>query len=173
MVGRSTEGTDPGREPPTSFEYREVIGHFASGVTVITTALDGVLYGTTANAVTSLSLEPPQLLICMNRDSSTGRAIASSGFFIVNILSEEQERLASHFATKNPDKFDDRVVLHPDASDERPLLHGALASIECRVADQVQSGTHIIFIGSVEAAVADEGRPLTYYRGTFGRFQEG
>jgi flavin reductase (DIM6/NTAB) family NADH-FMN oxidoreductase RutF len=172
MVGRPDEESARSGRAPSEPEYREVIGHFASGVTVITTSVKGVRYGTTANAVTSLSLEPPQLLVCMNRDSLTGRAIDRAGYFVVNILTDEQERLASHFATKSSGKFDDSVALHPDAIDGRPLLHGSLAHIECRVSEQVESGTHIIFIGLVEAAAAREGRPLTYYRGKFGKFQE-
>src|ERR1700674_171452 len=89
----------------TPEEFRDVIGRFASGVTVITTVHDGIPYGTTASAVRSLSLEPPMLLICMNQQSSTGQAIAAAGHFAVNILAEEQPDAAARFATKSPDKF--------------------------------------------------------------------
>jgi 4-nitrophenol 2-monooxygenase / 4-nitrocatechol 4-monooxygenase, reductase component len=166
MVGglnQGAEGDLSGRE------YREVIGHFASGVTVITTEVEGERFGTTASAVTSLSDAPPMLLVCLNRESTTGQAIDRSGFFVVNILSEEQEALAGHFATKDPNKFDE-VRLHPGGA-ERPLLHGCLAYVECRVDERVTSATHVIYLGLVEAAAAGEGRPLTYYRGRFSRLE--
>src|SRR4051812_8204517 len=86
-------------------EFRDVIGHFASGVTVITVRQGDTSVGTTASAVCSLSLEPPMVLICMNRTSSTGQAVADVGEFAVNILSEDQAALAQRFATKASDKF--------------------------------------------------------------------
>ena len=166
MVGGSSQ-----RAPSdlTGRDYREVIGHFASGVTVITTASEDERFGTTASAVTSLSVDPPMLLVCLNRESTTGQAIDRSGFFVVNILTEEQEALAGHFATKETNKFDS-VRLHPGGA-ERPLLHGCLAHIECRVDERVTSATHVIYLGLVEAATASEGRPLAYYRGRFGRLE--
>jgi flavin reductase (DIM6/NTAB) family NADH-FMN oxidoreductase RutF len=166
MVGGSNQGTGSGL---TGREYRDVIGHFASGVTVITTEVDGERFGTTANAVTSVSDDPPTLLVCLNRDSTTGQAIDRSGFFVVNILSEEQEALAGHFATKDPNKFDE-VRLHPGGA-ERPLLHGCLAFVECQVDERVESATHVIYLGQVEAARAAQGRPLTFFRGRFGRLE--
>src|SRR5512141_1144415 len=89
----------------TPEEFREVISHFASGVTVVTAVHDGRAFGTTASAVTSLSLEPPMLLICMNRQSETGRAVAAAGHFAVNILGADQIELAKTFARKGGDKF--------------------------------------------------------------------
>ena len=89
----------------TSDEFREVISHFASGVTVITALHEGRAFGTTASAVTSLSLEPPMLLVCMNKQSETGRAVAQAGQFAVNILGADQVDLAERFAQKGGDKF--------------------------------------------------------------------
>src|SRR3954467_2835837 len=89
----------------TSDEFREVISHFASGVTVITAVHDGRPYGTTASAVTPLSLEPPMLLICMNKQSETGRAAPQSGRFGVNILAANQADLAERFASNGGHKF--------------------------------------------------------------------
>src|SRR3954452_4193425 len=89
----------------TSDEFREVISHFASGVTVVTALHDGRKYGMTASAVTSLSLEPPMLLVCMNKQSETGRAVAISKRFGVNILGANQVDLAERFAQKGGDKF--------------------------------------------------------------------
>src|SRR4051812_7358127 len=89
----------------SSDEFRDVISHFASGVTVITAHHGGRSFGTTASAVTSLSLDPPMLLICMNKQSETGRAVADSKRFAVNILGANQVDLAERFAQKGGDKF--------------------------------------------------------------------
>src|SRR5436190_3702456 len=90
----------------SSDEFREVISHFASGVTVITAFQDERAYGTTASAVSSLSLEPPMLLVCMNKQSATGRAVAESRHFGVNILGADQVELAKRFAQKGGEKFE-------------------------------------------------------------------
>lgn len=147
--------------------FRDVIGHFASGVTVITTSLDGVLHGTTASAVSSLSLEPPMLLIAMNRSSATGQAVLRSGAFAVNILGEGDDELARRFAAKGGDKFDGVGVEIGDHG--QPLLVDALAQLVCRVTQQVEAATHVVFFAAVHEATARPGAPLAYYRGKFGR----
>lgn len=151
----------------TSDEFRDVIGRFASGVTVITATEDGDWYGSTASAVSSLSLEPPMLLTCLNQQSATGAAISRAGAFAVNILAEDQDQLARRFARKDPDKFRG-VSITPGRYGE-PLLDGALAHLECRVTEEVLGGTHIIFVAEVERALGRVGTPLAYFRGQFGR----
>jgi 4-nitrophenol 2-monooxygenase / 4-nitrocatechol 4-monooxygenase, reductase component len=159
-----------GSRPLEPSEFRNVIGHFASGVTVITTSAEGQHHGTTASAVTSLALEPPMLLVCMNRESATGVAMASTGAFAVNILGEEHGELAIRFARKGSDKFDGVEIA--DGERGQPLLAGAIAHLECRVTEQVAAGTHVVFIAEVEAATAQVGAPpLAYYRGRFGRLE--
>lgn len=154
-------------QPLTPQAFRDVIGHFASGVTVITTTLDGVRHGTTASAVSSLSLEPPMLLVCMNRSSATGQALLRSGAFAVNILGEGDDELARRFAGKGDDKFAGVAV---DTGEHgQPLLLDALAQLVCRVTQQVEVGTHIVFFAEVHEATARPGEPLAYYRGKFGR----
>jgi hypothetical protein len=108
-----------------SDEFRDVIGRFATGVTVISTVVDGREFGTTASAVSSLSLEPPMLLACLDRTSETGAAIERAGSFAVNILGEEQEALARAFAVKSPTKFD-AIEAEPGTTGA-PLLAGARA----------------------------------------------
>jgi flavin reductase (DIM6/NTAB) family NADH-FMN oxidoreductase RutF len=154
---------------PSSDQYRQVIGHFASGVTVITTAVGDERFGTTANAVTSLSVDPPMMLVCLNQESTTGRAVDRSGYFVVNILTEKQEHLANHFATKNPEKSDAAGVEFHDHIAGRPLIRDSLAHLECAVTERVTSATHVIFIGLVEVAILGSGSPLAYYRGAFHR----
>jgi flavin reductase (DIM6/NTAB) family NADH-FMN oxidoreductase RutF/DNA-binding GntR family transcriptional regulator len=150
--------------------FRDVIGRFASGVTVITTRLEEQDYGTTASAVSSLSMEPPMLLICLNRTSETREAILAAGWFAVNILSEAQADLAYAFAKKSPDKFKGTETTR--GASGVPLLIGALAQLECRVSETATGGTHTVFMGEVQNAAATEAAPLTYYRGRFGRFED-
>jgi flavin reductase (DIM6/NTAB) family NADH-FMN oxidoreductase RutF len=153
----------------TSDEFREVISHFASGVTVITAVHDGRPFGTTASAVSSLSLEPPMLLVCMNKQSETGRAVAESKRFGVNILGAHQVDLAKRFAQKGSDKFAE-VPVTPGKSGE-PLFEEALATLECRVVEETTGGTHYVFLAEVESGAARGGAPLAYFRGEFGRLE--
>ena len=150
-------------------EFRDVIGHFASGVTVITALHEGSPYGTTASAVSSLSLEPPMLLVCMNKQSSTGQAINAARHFAVNILSEDQPDAAMRFARKGAEKFKDTGIVEGERGD--PLLADALATLECRVAEAVTGGTHWVFLAEVDRAFARAGSPLAYFRGQFGRLE--
>jgi flavin reductase (DIM6/NTAB) family NADH-FMN oxidoreductase RutF len=138
-------------------------------VTIVSALHQDRPFGTTASAVTSLSLEPPMLLVCLNKESETGRAMAAAGRFAVNILGEGQADLALRFATKGPDKF--QGVPTTPGVDGEPLLADALATLECRVVEQTTGGTHVVFFGEVEHASAREGSPLAYYRGQFGRLQ--
>ena len=149
-------------------EFRDVIGRFASGVTIITTTVDGAPFGTTASAVSSLSLEPPMVLICLNKSSETQGAILKAGHFCVNILADGQQDLAYQFAGKG-DKFAGTAF---EAGIEGiPVLGGTLAHLECRVAETVAGGTHTVFLAHVAVAAGHEGAPLTYFRGRFGRLE--
>lgn len=149
--------------------FRDVVGRFTSGVTVITTS-DGVQrYGTTASAMTSLSLDPPMLLICLNRSSSTQAAVMEAGSFAVNILSDGQQALAGQFARKGDDKFAGVPVRYGETG--APLLEGSLATLECRTVETVSGGTHTVFLAEVVSADAQELEPLTYFRGRFGRLE--
>jgi 4-nitrophenol 2-monooxygenase / 4-nitrocatechol 4-monooxygenase, reductase component len=153
----------------TPEEFREVISHFASGVTVVTALHDGRPFGTTASAVTSLSLEPPMLLICMNKQSETGRAVAAAGHFAVNILGADQIELAKRFARKGGDKFAGVPV--SDGKWGEPIFDEALATLECRVAEQTAVATHYVFMAEVLSGAARAGTPLAYFRGQFGRLE--
>jgi flavin reductase (DIM6/NTAB) family NADH-FMN oxidoreductase RutF len=147
--------------------YRHVIGHFATGVTVITSRHDGTDHGATASAVSSVSLEPPSLLVCLNRAAVTERAVRESGTFVVHILREDQGELAMRFAGRHGEKFAGLEVERTETGD--PVLPGTLARVECRVRDTVTGGTHSVFFGEVVRAEAGEGAPLAYFRGRFGR----
>lgn len=151
--------------------FRDVIGHFASGVTVITTRAGDRPLGTTASAVSSLSLEPPMLLVCLKHDSETRAGVVRSRRFAVNVLHEGQVALAARFAGKGADKFDGVAIA--DGAAGVPLIAGALAHLECEVADEVTGGTHTVFLGAAVRATAGSGRPLAYFRGRFGQLHEG
>jgi flavin reductase (DIM6/NTAB) family NADH-FMN oxidoreductase RutF len=148
--------------------YRRTISRFASGVTVITTRDGGHDYGLTASAVTSLSLDPPMLLVCVNKASTTRQALVRSRVFAVNILQEQQSALARHFAGSQADKFAGLHVSYGELG--VPLLDDVLATLECRVTAIVDGGTHAIFLAEVQSVHATEGMPLTYFRGRMGSF---
>ena len=156
---------DPG---VSADEFRFLIGRFATGVTVVTTIDDGVRYATTASALTSVSLEPPTLLICMNHGSGTGQAIMRSRRFAVNVLAEHQAAVALHFARKGTDLSGHVIVAGRRGL---PVFADALASFECRVVEAVAAATHTVFIAVVETAAGRDGLPLAYFGGRFGRLQ--
>ncbi|MGV9799181.1 flavin reductase [Mycobacterium sp. NPDC003449] len=149
--------------------FRHVVGHLASGVTVVTTRVDGRDYGMTASSVTSLSMEPPMMLACVNNAVPTATAIERSGRYTVNVLGQTQGELAYQFAAPRPDKFDGVAVERGIA--DVAILSEAIAALECEVTEQVTGGTHSVFLGYVLAATARDGAPLTYFRGGFGRFE--
>jgi 4-nitrophenol 2-monooxygenase / 4-nitrocatechol 4-monooxygenase, reductase component len=146
--------------------FRDVIGHFATGVTIITTRESEIDFGVTVSAVTSLSLEPPMLLVCLNRTSRTGQAVARTRSFAVNILGVGQIELAQLFATPREDKFAGLDIRYGDLG--HPLIAEAIAHVECAVVEEAFGGTHTIFIAEVRRAERFEGVPLLYYRGQLG-----
>ncbi len=150
--------------PPADF--RHVLGHFATGVTVVTTCdADGRPTGLTASAFTSVSLEPPLVLVCVDHKSQTYPALLERGRFAVNVLSTEQEEVSRRFATTRLDKFDG--VPHHMSDLGLPLIDGALARLECTTATTHVEGDHTIFVGVVERASVGTGQPLLYFRGRY------
>ena len=152
-------------------ELRRVMGHFATGVTIITTRdVDGKPYGLTANALCSVSLDPPLLLVCVDKRAESHPAFGRSGLFAVNVLGLGHEDLSRRFAVSGGDKFVD--VDHRSGVSGLPLLDGALATIECRVVAVHEAGDHTIFIGEVEHLQGDGGDPLLFFRGKYRRLVE-
>lgn len=152
-------------------EFRRVMGHFATGVTVVTTVRgDGEPCGLTASAVCSVSVNPVLVLVCVEHDADTHGCIVAAGKFAVNVLAEEGgESLSRRFATYEvEDKF--RGVAFREELTGAPVLEGSLAWLDCRVSQAVEAGDHTIFLGEVVAGDAREGTPLVYYRGGYGRF---
>jgi flavin reductase (DIM6/NTAB) family NADH-FMN oxidoreductase RutF len=150
--------------------FRDVVGRFASGVTIVSTRVGEQDFGTTASAFSSLSLEPPMILVCLNQTSDTGDAIRRSRFFAVSVLRQDQHELARRFAVKSESKFAGLSIERGAMG--APLFPGALAHVECRVIRATRGGTHTVFLAEALAATGSEGQPLTYFRGRFGQFED-
>lgn len=149
---------------------RQIMGHFATGVTVVTTRHQDQLFGMTANAVASLSLDPPQLLVAVDRRSQMHEALLTARFFAVNVLSEQQEELSRRFAMRGPKEWSDLEFSSEVTG--APIFAGALAYADCRLAEVLPGGDHQIFIGEIVGGDAGQGRPLMYYRGKYVRLPE-
>ena len=148
-------------------EFRQVMGHFATGVTVITTHDGkGNLFGLTANAVSSVSLDPPLILCCIGRSSESHPAFAASGVFSVHILSHAQEALSRRFAKSGEDKF--VGVAFGTGASGCPILEGSLAHLECEIRHRFEAGDHTIFVGEpIGISMDQETDPLLYFRGGY------
>lgn len=147
-------------------ELRRVMGHFATGVTVITT-MDkaGTPFGLTANAFTSLSLNPPLVLVCIDKGVQCYSCFDESKMFAVNILGEDQEELSRRFATKGIEKF--TAIKWHKGRHGVALLDRAMGHIECKVVHSYEGGDHTIYVGEVVGASASGGRPLIFFKGRY------
>ncbi|MDP4156634.1 MAG: flavin reductase family protein [Bacillota bacterium] len=144
-------------------EFRNTLGHFATGVTVITSRLGEELIGLTANSFSSLSLEPPLILVCIDKKSSSLHAFTKDQPFVVNILQHAQEKVCWDFA-KKADKFTNAE--YSLSKDNVPVLEGNLATIECTVAELFEGGDHYIVTGLVSRFEYDlQKAPLLFFRG--------
>lgn len=153
----------------TDLEFRAAMGRFASGVTVVTTHEGGHDRGATVSAFSSVSNSPPSVLVCLKATSDTGCAVHAVRSFVVNVLSRSQDALALRFARKGGGKFNGLDTAR--SREGHPVLSDSHISLECRVVEEVRSGTHIIFIAEVEGISFGVGTsPLTYHSGRFGRF---
>lgn len=149
--------------------FRQVLGHFPTGVTVITAVDDGEPVGLAVGSFASVSLEPPLVLFCAAQSSSSWPRIRAAGTFCVNVLAEDQEDVCRVFASKGADKFAGLGWKHSALG--APLLDGVLAWMDCEIADVVAEGDHDVVIGRVhDLAVNHEGGPLLFFRGGYGRF---
>jgi flavin reductase (DIM6/NTAB) family NADH-FMN oxidoreductase RutF len=156
--------------------FRQVLGHFATGVTVVT-AIGGDddgrgPVGLSVNSFTSVSIDPPLVAFCVGRSSSTWPRIRTRGRFTVNILSADQEAVSRRFASSSAgvDRFEG-IGWHPSPSGS-PVVEGALAWIDATVETEHDAGDHVLVIGRVTGLdVVREGGPLVFYRGGYGRFE--
>jgi flavin reductase (DIM6/NTAB) family NADH-FMN oxidoreductase RutF len=152
-------------------EFRRVLSHFATGVTIVTTRdTDGRPTGLTVSAFCSVSLDPPQVLVCVDHKSQSYPALRDRDRFAVNFLGERHEDVSRRFATTRRDKFDG--VPHKLSSHGVPLLEGALAQLECRTVSRHVEGDHTILVALVEEARNGAGEPLLYFRGKYRRLAD-
>ena len=148
----------------TPDEFRSVLGRFPSGVTVVTTkARDGSDEGMTVSAFCSVSLDPPLVLICIEKTASAYDALITAPGFVVNILSATQEQIARRFSIVDIDRFDG--VGYSRSQNGLAVLDDVVGIIECATVAMHDAGDHTIIVGEVEATRAQNGTPLLYYRG--------
>jgi flavin reductase ActVB len=151
--------------------FRNALGHFPSGVCVVTTIdAQGKSWGFTASAFSSLSLEPPLILVCLDRKADSHDAFYNAGGFAVSILASHQARLSTQFATKGSEKFDG-VTLESSTELALPLIPEAVVHLECRMHQTIPVGDHTILVGHVVGAVVNEGEPLVFHARRYGVMQ--
>jgi flavin reductase (DIM6/NTAB) family NADH-FMN oxidoreductase RutF len=143
--------------------------HFPTGVTVVTSMREGEPRGVTVSAFASVSADPPFVLICINREARSYLYISSSKVFCVNLLAGDQRHLAEYFSGKRRERQFEGVEYETDVTGA-PVLRGAVAHLDCEVAEEHHAGSHSIFIGRVLSAVSRPGSPLGYYNGEFHDF---
>jgi flavin reductase len=155
-------------------DFRRAMGCFATGVTIITVDLGGEVHGgvhgMTANAFASVSLDPPLVLVCVDRRTITHTHLHAKKRFGINVLSEDQRAISEYYA--NPERTHERAEAEAGARFDRtphgtPVLHGALAYLECRLDSARDAGDHTIFIAEVEDVVVKDGDPLLFFRGKY------
>lgn len=155
-------------DPLDENHLRHVFGHFATGVTVITCrSKEGDLGGITVNSFTSLSLNPPLALWCIDKASDQFDIFAASTHFAVNILSESQEKLSNNFAAQTHDKF--KGVDYENGVGGAPILPDVSATLECHIKERIEGGDHIILVGGVLKADSYNHKPLIYYSGRYAK----
>ncbi len=151
-----------------SLQQRRILGKFATGVTVASTRIGDETWGMTANAVTSLSLAPPLVILCIQKDGVSRDKFVAGGCFALNILAVDQQELSDRFAFKGPKDFSDLDT--STAETGAPILQGTLGWIDCRLKEILPGGDHDIFIGEIVAGAAtDDIAPLLYFSGKYAK----
>ena len=152
--------------PVTPHEFRAALSRFPSGVTVVTSVgSTGVPHGITVTAFTSVSLEPPLILVCIEKTTGSHAALLNSRKFVVNILAAGHDALSHRFSLPVTDKFDG-VGVRPGTNGV-PVLDDALVALECSLRNDFDGGDHTIFVGQVEAVAILDGAPLVYFHGSY------
>ncbi|MBZ5655800.1 MAG: flavin reductase family protein [Acidobacteriia bacterium] len=153
----------------TSSDFRQAMGCFATGVTVITVDQAGEVHGMTANAFTSVSLDPMLVLVCVDYRARTHAHLHARKRFGVNVLCSDQQAIAEYYArSSEAHQHAEEVGAHFDRTVQgTPVLRGALAYLECRLQKAEKAGDHTIFIAEVEGVVVGEGEPLLYFQGKY------
>ena len=152
----------------TDQDFKNALKLWASGVTVVTAkSTEQGVKGMTATSFSSVSLDPPQILVCVNQSADTGEVILEDGHFAVNILTTEQQQVSNEFAGGNSQEQRFANVAWREGESGAPVLEEALASLECKLVQKVQAGTHWVMIGEVEKVECRSGEPLLYYNSAY------
>jgi flavin reductase (DIM6/NTAB) family NADH-FMN oxidoreductase RutF len=147
-------------------EIRNLLGQFATGVTIITTcAADGRKIGMTANSFSSLSLDPPLVLWSLSKTAPSLKDFHQAAYFAIHMLAQQQHQLSGHFARAATDKF--AAVAHQLSEQGPPLLQDSLATLVCKNICQYEGGDHLIFIGQIEHYQQNQGEPLLFHAGKY------
>jgi flavin reductase (DIM6/NTAB) family NADH-FMN oxidoreductase RutF len=149
--------------------FREVLGHFATGITIVTATDEGEPVGFSCQSFAALSLDPPMVILAPAKSSTSWPRIARAGAFCVNILGEHQEAVCRAFAVSGGNKFDG-VDWTPGVTGS-PLIEGSLATVECTLGAIYEGGDHELVTGHVVDMEIGKGSPLIFYRSGFGRFE--
>ena len=149
--------------------FREVLGHFATGITIVTATDEGDPVGFSCQSFAALSLDPPMVILAPAKSSTSWPRIARAGSFCVNILGEHQEAVCRAFAVSGGEKFDG-VDWSPGITGS-PLIDGSLATVECTLGAIYEGGDHELVTGHVVDMEIGKGSPLIFYRAGFGRFE--
>ncbi|MFH8223967.1 flavin reductase family protein [Streptomyces sp. NPDC018057] len=161
----------PAPAPVEPLTMRRTMGRFATGVAVVTTrGPDGTPHGMTVNSLTSVSLEPPLLLVCLTTGARSTTAVTGAGRFAVNILSARQEHIALRFARRGEDHFDGLAVVH--GRHQVPVIPDALVHLECEVERYLTAGDHVVVLGRALNVCERPGEPLGFFGGRFGDFTD-
>ncbi len=154
-------------------DFRRVLGHYPTGVTVVATHHEGTTAGLAIGSFFSVSLDPPLIGFCVGKSSTSWKAIEPAGHFVVNVLADDQGDLSGIFAGKSEDKFAG-VAWSPGPGHGSPRIEGALAHIDCSLEQVVDAGDHFIVLGRVcalDVSGDPEAGPLLFFKGGYGRFQ--
>ena len=155
-------------EGPNVAALRQTLGCFVTGVTVVTTrAADGTPYGFTANSFTSVSLDPPLVLVCVGQAVRGVETFRACERFAINILSDSQQEVSRTFANGSPSRFS--ATGWRDGRHGQPIMEGGVAWLECEAYRRLEAGDHMILVGRVLAHECSASRPLVYYRGGYSR----
>jgi flavin reductase (DIM6/NTAB) family NADH-FMN oxidoreductase RutF len=154
---------------PSAADFKAVMRHFPTGVTVVTSVREGEPRGLTVSAFASVSADPPLVLICINREARSYLYISTSKIFCVNLLAGDQRSLAERFAGKIRERQFEGVEYDIDVTGAA-VLRGTVAHLDCEVVEEHHAGSHSIFIGRVISARSRPGSPLGYYNGEFHDF---
>jgi flavin reductase len=163
----SSKTSDMAAKPPTSLEFRQALGHFATGVTVVTAErAPGQVHGMTANSFTAVSLEPLLILVCVKQDAQLLPLVQKEKRFGVSILKENQQAISEYFAQteENPQTEQRLGIRFAKTPSGIPVVEDTLVQLGCNVVSSYVSGDHTIFLGEVESLAIFSGEPLLYFR---------